>query len=132
MKSGWVLLVFPIVVGSLRADQPDIIYVLADDLGYGDLACYGGEKIQTPQIDAMAAEGARKGKWKAFRGGLQKNREVPVELDDLEKNIAETIDVAGDYPEVAERLLKLMEGVPTAPDIEDVLYTAKPKKKAKR
>jgi arylsulfatase A-like enzyme len=37
--------------------KPNIIYILADDLGYGDLGCYGQKKIQTPCIDKMAEEG---------------------------------------------------------------------------
>ena len=37
--------------------KPNIIYVLADDLGYGDLSCFGQQKFKTPNIDRMAAEG---------------------------------------------------------------------------
>lgn len=40
-------------------DKPNIIYILADDLGYGDLSCYGQEKFRTPNIDQLAAEGIR-------------------------------------------------------------------------
>lgn len=37
----------------------NIIFILADDLGYGDLSCYGQQKFQTPNIDKLAAEGMR-------------------------------------------------------------------------
>ncbi len=39
--------------------KPNIIYILADDLGYGELGVYGQEKIETPHIDALAKEGMR-------------------------------------------------------------------------
>lgn len=39
--------------------QPNIIFILADDLGYGDLGSYGQTQIQTPNLDQMAAEGMR-------------------------------------------------------------------------
>lgn len=38
-------------------DKPNIIYILMDDLGYGDLGCYGQSKIETPNIDRLAANG---------------------------------------------------------------------------
>ena len=40
-------------------DKPNIVFILADDLGYGDLGCYGQEKIKTPRLDQMAREGLR-------------------------------------------------------------------------
>jgi len=39
--------------------SPNIIYILADDLGYGDLSCFGQQKFKTPNIDALAASGIR-------------------------------------------------------------------------
>ena len=39
--------------------QPNIILIVADDLGYGELGCYGQQKIKTPAIDQMAREGMR-------------------------------------------------------------------------
>ncbi|MCA9118135.1 MAG: sulfatase-like hydrolase/transferase, partial [Planctomycetaceae bacterium] len=41
------------------ARQPNIIFIMADDLGYGDLGCYGQQQIQTPRLDALAKEGVR-------------------------------------------------------------------------
>ncbi|MBI4557846.1 MAG: sulfatase [Candidatus Hydrogenedentes bacterium] len=38
---------------------PNFVFIYADDLGYGDLGCYGAEKIRTPHLDRMAADGAR-------------------------------------------------------------------------
>jgi len=39
--------------------RPNIVFILADDLGYGDLGCYGQQRIQTPNIDTLASEGMR-------------------------------------------------------------------------
>jgi arylsulfatase A-like enzyme len=49
------------VRASAQAPQrrPNILFILADDLGYGNLGCYGGKEIATPNIDRIAAEGTR-------------------------------------------------------------------------
>jgi uncharacterized sulfatase len=41
------------------AEKPNIVVILADDLGYGDLGCYGHSKFKTPHLDQLAADGAR-------------------------------------------------------------------------
>ena len=41
------------------ARRPNVIFIVADDLGYGELGCYGGKGIPTPHIDALAAAGVR-------------------------------------------------------------------------
>jgi len=40
-------------------NHPNIVFVMADDMGYGDPGCYGAKKIKTPAIDRLASEGMR-------------------------------------------------------------------------
>jgi arylsulfatase A len=49
------------VAGQSHAAEkpPNIVFIIADDLGYGDLGCYGQQKIRTPHIDRLAGEGMR-------------------------------------------------------------------------
>lgn len=42
-----------------QGSQPNILFILADDLGYGDLGCYGNSVVQTPVIDSLAGAGLR-------------------------------------------------------------------------
>src|ERR1700751_3112039 len=43
----------------VHAAAPNVLFVLIDDMGYGDLSCYGGTRVQTPNIDRLASEGVR-------------------------------------------------------------------------
>ena len=43
--------------GSEQAARPNIVLILADDLGYGDLSCQGATRLKTPNIDRLAKEG---------------------------------------------------------------------------
>ncbi|MBK1853337.1 sulfatase-like hydrolase/transferase [Verrucomicrobiaceae bacterium 5K15] len=55
-----LLLVGCLVPLSLTAsDKPNLLIILADDMGYGDLSCYGSKQVPTPNLDALAAEGVR-------------------------------------------------------------------------
>ena len=42
-----------------QAQRPNIIFIMCDDMGYGDLGCYGQPYISTPNIDKLAQEGMR-------------------------------------------------------------------------
>lgn len=50
---------FSILTIAQKKVQPNIIFIFADDLGYGDISCYGQEKFETPNIDKLAKEGMK-------------------------------------------------------------------------
>jgi arylsulfatase A len=57
-----IRIVLPGLLAAIHAtakEQPNVIVIMADDLGYGDLSCYGATAIRTPNIDQLAAEGRR-------------------------------------------------------------------------
>ncbi len=65
-KLAVMVLVFDLIPTNLEAAdinksdiRPNIVFILADDLGYGDLSCYGAPDIKTPNIDHLAKEGVR-------------------------------------------------------------------------
>jgi arylsulfatase A len=58
MKRLWITLAAATLTTlAVSARNPNIIYILADDLGYGDLSCLGQQKFKTPHIDSLAKEG---------------------------------------------------------------------------
>ena len=63
MKQIAICLGFCLLIGgslsAAEAAKPNIVYILADDLGYAELGCYGQEKIKTPNIDQLARQGMR-------------------------------------------------------------------------
>ena len=47
------------VSANAQAERPNVLYIMADDMGWGDLSCYGRPDYKTPSLDRLAAEGAR-------------------------------------------------------------------------
>jgi arylsulfatase A-like enzyme len=56
---GSILLLLTFAVGAPAAGKLNIVFILADDLVWGELGCYGQRKIPTPNVDRLAAQGMR-------------------------------------------------------------------------
>jgi arylsulfatase A-like enzyme len=52
-----ILLLMLFITAVAAGERPNIVFILCDDLGYGDLGCYGQKKLKTPNIDRLAREG---------------------------------------------------------------------------
>jgi arylsulfatase A len=60
MKKVWKYILVCLITSLIFAQQkPNIIYIYADDMGYGELGCYGQQKIKTPNLDKIANEGIK-------------------------------------------------------------------------
>jgi len=55
----WLLIPGSTCFAEQPSPPPNVIYILADDLGYGDLSCWGNQKLKTPNIDRLATEGLK-------------------------------------------------------------------------
>ncbi len=55
----FVLCASPVVASDDSAKRPNVVFILADDLGWGEVGCFGQQKIPTPNLDQLAAEGMR-------------------------------------------------------------------------
>jgi arylsulfatase A-like enzyme len=54
-----LLAALTLCLGLCAQARPNVLVIIADDMGYGDLSCYGSEQVTTPNLDALAASGAR-------------------------------------------------------------------------
>jgi len=54
-----LLLVLPKIIIAQSAKRPNVVLIYADDLGYGDISCYGATKVKTPNVDQLASRGLR-------------------------------------------------------------------------
>src|SRR5215217_6045195 len=60
MRLTWAVPALLAALPALAADRPpNVVIILADDLGYGDLGCYGHPTIRTPHLDRLASQGMR-------------------------------------------------------------------------
>ena len=57
------ILSFVVAPAMAKDDRPNVLMILVDDLGYGDLSCYGAQDLQTPHIDRLIKQGMR---WTQF------------------------------------------------------------------
>ena len=61
IKNPCLILIWSLLLwgANLGAAPPNVVFIFADDLGYGDLSCYGATQVQTPHIDRLAADGRK-------------------------------------------------------------------------
>lgn len=94
-------------IGSAGSKPPNIVLILFDDMGFGDIGAYGASAIRTPQLDALAAGGVRLTDYYA-PAPLMLQMPVGPWLFDLQFDSDESYDVSDRQPEVMERLGTLL------------------------
>ncbi|VGO23515.1 sulfatase-like hydrolase/transferase [Pontiella sulfatireligans] len=82
------LLIAAVVCSAFADQKPNIIFILSDDQGYGDLGCYGSENIKTPNIDSIREEGIK------FESFYVQNRCSPTRASFMTGCHAQRIDMA--------------------------------------
>ncbi len=94
----------PVRDNSARVDKPNILFLLADDLGYGDLSCFGSSDIETPNLDALAAGGIQLRNFYASSGVCTPSRAaILTGRYPLRFNIRQHFrDIRGEYLPVQE------------------------------
>jgi arylsulfatase A len=83
------------------AEKPDILLIYADDIGYGDVGCYGATAVKTPNVDRIAKEGLR------FTGGYCAASTCTPSRYAL--ITGEYANVAGQHPEMVEKLSRELD-----------------------
>ena len=58
-RSSFLCILLLISISIVHAQRPNIIYIMSDDMGYGDLSCYGQKQFSTPNLDKLAAQGIK-------------------------------------------------------------------------
>lgn len=93
--------------------KPNIVVIMADDLGYGDLSCYEATEIRTPGIDRLAAEGLRhrNGHASSATSTHWKGKMTEPELYQLKKDVAQQHNLAARYPKRVEEMTAKLEKV---------------------
>ncbi len=107
-----MVLVFGTLSGYSSTISPpknlNVIYILANDLGYGDIGCCGQVKILTPDIDRLASDGLLFTQhYAGFNVG--DNNDEKIVLYDLASDFHEDYNVADKYPDIVHKLIELMQ-----------------------
>lgn len=89
---------------------PNIVLINADDLGYGDLSCYGATKVQTPNIDQLASEGLSFTDAHSASAVCSPSRYAPPgQLYNLEHDLAQTNKVYKQYHGIVKEMEAILD-----------------------